>query len=317
MKISVALCTYNGEKYLQQQIDSILNQSVAVDEIVICDDCSSDSTTSILFENVQKHPDVFRIYINETNLKSNKNFEKAIDLSTGDFIFLSDQDDIWRLDKVEKILQLFERNPAAEGVFSNADFIDDFGNRIETNLDLWSTVNFFTSSPGSSTDFYQSLIYMGNFLTGATLCLKKEAKEVLIPFQTSSNFLHDEWIALVLSKRKTLYFSGENLIHYRLHSDQQVGMGKLKYDRKAVDNKKKYADLILGTIEPKTYAASKKVVKKIVGQYHKYEQLEKFYDTNLFTEVKEFLRARYIKIEMLMKKQNPILFYFRGNKVKI
>ena len=88
MKISVALCTYNGEKFLKEQINSILQQSIHVDEIVICDDCSIDSTKEILDEFLQDFPNIFKIYINEINLRSNKNFEKAIKLCSGDFIFL-------------------------------------------------------------------------------------------------------------------------------------------------------------------------------------------------------------------------------------
>ena len=76
MKLSVALCTYNGEKYIKEQIDSILNQTLKIDEIVICDDRSTDSTISILEEYAIHNPNIFKIHINEENLRSVKNFEK-------------------------------------------------------------------------------------------------------------------------------------------------------------------------------------------------------------------------------------------------
>ena len=104
MKISVAICTFNGEKFLQEQINSILEQTLKVDEIVICDDCSTDNTWDILKDYKTNNPSLFQIHRNEINLKSNKNFEKAIGLCTGCYIFLSDQDDIWKNDKVEKTL---------------------------------------------------------------------------------------------------------------------------------------------------------------------------------------------------------------------
>jgi len=116
MKLSVALCTYNGEKFIEQQINSILNQSISIDEIVICDDQSTDKTVEILKKLQSEHKAIVVIE-NEINLRSTKNFEKAISLCTGDFIFLSDQDDVWNAQKVEKTLAIFKENPTAEGVF--------------------------------------------------------------------------------------------------------------------------------------------------------------------------------------------------------
>lgn len=103
MKTSVALCTYNGEKYIKEQLDSILNQTKKVDEIIVCDDCSSDKTVEILNHYSSTNPGLFKIYINEQNLRSVKNFEKAITLCTGDIIFLSDQDDFWVNEKSGRI----------------------------------------------------------------------------------------------------------------------------------------------------------------------------------------------------------------------
>lgn len=316
MKISVALCTYNGERFLKEQIDSILNQSVPVNEIIICDDCSSDSTVTILEEYNKKNSELFKIYNNESNLRSNKNFEKAINLTTGDYIFLSDQDDIWRNDKVEKIMEIFSKNPSAEGVFSNAHFIDENNNEINTSTDLWSTVNFFVSNISKEISLFDHLILNGNFVTGATLCIKKEVVGFVSPFLTNTNFLHDEWLTYYLSKRNTLFFCDENLINYRLHHDQQVGMGKMKNDKKALEKKKKYAQLILGKIEPSNYSESKKILKKTISQYQKYLTLQTTYKNNLFKSTIEELFIRYKQIEYLMKKQNRILFYFRKNKIK-
>ena len=77
MTTSVALCTFNGEKFLKEQLDSILNQTVTIDEIIVCDDGSTDATISILNSYKEKFPEIFNIYINEENLRSVKNFEKG------------------------------------------------------------------------------------------------------------------------------------------------------------------------------------------------------------------------------------------------
>ena len=125
MKISVALCTYNGEKFLKEQLDSILNQTIAVDEIIICDDKSTDTTLSILRDYKKKYPTIISIYENENTLKSVKNFEKAISLCTGDIIFLSDQDDIWVDIKVEKYCDYFNENAAIQVLASNGYCINE------------------------------------------------------------------------------------------------------------------------------------------------------------------------------------------------
>jgi len=226
--ISVALCTYNGEKFLTKQLDSILNQTITVDEIVICDDISTDSTIKIIEDYQIKYPNLITLYKNEINLKSNKNFEKAIQICSGDFIFLSDQDDLWRKDKVEKTLEIFKNNPTAEGVFSNASLIDDNDKILFENISLWDSVYFFESKIIKPLDLHRLLLLKGHYLTGATLCIKKEVKDFCFPFQTlEKTFLHDEWFAYILSERKTLFYSTENLISYRIHSNQQMGVGNI------------------------------------------------------------------------------------------
>ena len=92
------MTTYNGQKFIREQIESILCQSMHVDEIVICDDCSTDNTVEILKE----YP--VRLFVNKTNLGFKRNFKQAMEFCKGDYIFLCDQDDIWENDKVEKLI---------------------------------------------------------------------------------------------------------------------------------------------------------------------------------------------------------------------
>lgn len=98
--ISVVMCTYNGERFIREQLDSILQQTVPADEIIIQDDCSTDHTYDILLEYTQKYPTI-RIYQNSKNLGINTNFFDAISKAQGDFIAISDQDDIWNRNKLE------------------------------------------------------------------------------------------------------------------------------------------------------------------------------------------------------------------------
>lgn len=105
--VSVVMCTYNGTKYLDEQVRSILDQDYENMELVIVDDCSTDGTWAKLNEWQRKFAEKIRIYQNEHNLGLNANFCKAIDLANGDFIAISDQDDIWLQDKISKTLPVF------------------------------------------------------------------------------------------------------------------------------------------------------------------------------------------------------------------
>lgn len=277
MTISVALCTYNGAKFLSKQIDSILNQQdYNVDEIVVCDDISSDETVAILEEYQKKYPTVFKIHINEDNLGSTKNFEKSISMCNGDYIFLADQDDIWKQDKIKKTLQVFETHPDAEGVFSNADLIDDYDNLIE-NKSIWESVFFYEKELQKPIDLFDIILKNGNIVTGATFCFKKSVKDFIFPF--SHRVLHDEWIAMLLSLRETLYYSTENLISYRIHSNQQVGMKNLKQKKKKL--RRKRLALKLGI--PKSFSDYRFLQKKIYLKFKKTCRLQEQikFDSNI------------------------------------
>lgn len=316
-KISVALCTYNGEKYIEKQLNSILNQTIPVDEIVVCDDCSNDKTISILNLYKDKYPSVFKIYSNPENLRSNKNFEKAITLCTGDFLFLSDQDDLWKPEKVAKTIAVFNANPSAQGVFSNADFIDSNDTKIHNEMSLWSSVCFFEKQNNQEVNLYNSLINMGNFLTGATLCILKKVVPFCIPFQTIDKlFIHDEWLAYVLSKRNTLFFSNEKLISYRLHSNQQLGVGKIKDARKKIVKNEYHNRIIMNIVQAKSFNDYKAKSRAYFYQYEKYYFLYKKYNDSNYFEISESLKQKHLLAEIEMKRSNLILYLFRKYKDK-
>lgn len=127
MTVSVAMCTYNGAQYIEEQLLSILHQSVPVDEIVICDDGSTDETIEIIKRIKRDAAIPISIHINEPHLGVNLNFEKAIKLCHGDIIFLSDQDDIWEENKVDTIIDYFSTHEDKNVVFGDAVLIDRGG----------------------------------------------------------------------------------------------------------------------------------------------------------------------------------------------
>ncbi len=136
--VSVAMCTYNGAKYIQEQLDSIAAQSRLPDELVVCDDRSSDNTIEIVKSFGSKVPFSVSLYLNEENLGIIKNFEKAISLCTGNIIALSDQDDVWKPNKIEKILTAFAENLGAGYVFSNAELVNE--SLMPLGSSLWESL---------------------------------------------------------------------------------------------------------------------------------------------------------------------------------
>lgn len=272
--IGVALCTYNGENYLKAQLDSILQQTVSVNEIVICDDRSTDATDAILESYQTKFPNIIKLVKNEVTLRSVKNFEKAISLVSSDFIFLSDQDDIWRVDKVEKTLQIFNENPTVEGVFSNASFINSTGKLLPH--DLWKSI-YFQSINTNFSELFQFIVLKRNMVTGATLCIKKEVKEYAFPFPEVKSFHHDHWLAFLISYHNKLAFCDENLISYRLHDEQQVGSSKKISIIKKI--KSHYVDAFILS-HRKNFFFRRKIEKTLKSNLKLYQTLQEVSNTN-------------------------------------
>ena len=103
--VSVIMCTYNGEKYLREQIDSILAQTYPIHEIIVCDDCSTDNTMAILQEYATRFTFI-KVHQNEKNKGCNQNFHDTLYKATGNYIAISDQDEFWFSDIIEILLHL-------------------------------------------------------------------------------------------------------------------------------------------------------------------------------------------------------------------
>lgn len=272
--IGVALCTYNGENYLKTQLDSILAQTVPVNEIVICDDKSTDATITILESYQAKYPAIIKVFKNETTLRSVKNFEKAISLVTSDYIFLSDQDDSWKTDKVAKTMQVFNENPTLEGVFSNADFIDDTGKLLPN--DLWKSI-YFDPKKIRFSNLFKYTVLKRNVVTGATLCIKKEVKAYAFPFPEIKLFHHDHWLAFLISYHNQLGFCSENLISYRLHQNQQVGSSKKISILKKIKSDFVDAFILSGK---KSFFFKRKIEKTLRNNLNLYQSLQEVSNKN-------------------------------------
>lgn len=122
--VSVAMCTYNGEKFIKAQLESILAQTHVPDEIIICDDCSQDSTIDIVSSILKSWNGRYKIIVNQSNLGFKRNFAKAISLCTGDIIFLADQDDVWESCKIDVISKIFQNHNDISLIFHDVVIVE-------------------------------------------------------------------------------------------------------------------------------------------------------------------------------------------------
>lgn len=221
-KISVALCSYNGSKFIADQLNSILNQTQMPDEIVICDDKSTDDTVQIAKDILEKSNLEYKIEVNESNLGVINNFEKAIVMCSGDIIFTSDQDDVWVETKVEEMVDVFKENNDLLLVFSDAYLTDEDVN--EKKHRLWDAINPKIYRLNNCED-YKRMIIKGNIVTGATMAFRKELLIYALPF--NQYWIHDHWLAIHSALLGRIRGLNKALIYYRQHEHNVIGMRKL------------------------------------------------------------------------------------------
>ena len=224
IKISICIAVFNGEKYLKEQLESILKQSCKNIEIIIVDDCSIDGTKKLLKDFVKKY-EFIKVYENEHNIGFINNFEKAISLSSGDYIALADQDDVWEFNKLEVLIDLIKDNDSLL-VYSNALLVDN-------NLKSQNKTLLDSTVPMSGNN---NLYFLhNNSISGNTIIFKKELKEKALPFPDNIGF-HDIWLSFVASSNSNIIYSNQNLVKYRQHMDNVTNINKQKI-KKTYKNK--------------------------------------------------------------------------------
>ena len=207
---SIAMTTYNGEKYLQEQLDSFCIQTVLPGELVVVDDCSNDKTIDILTKFKEKAPFPVKIIQNTQNIGSkhqfaySKNFDTAIRNCNNDIVFLSDQDDIWMPTKVEELVKLLK---IYDCVVSDAVVVDKNKNVISTS---------FMELNNSKSGLINNIIKNG-FL-GCCMAFNRKILDRALPFPVPIP-MHDTWIGLIAEKYGKTYFIRKPLICYRRHGE--------------------------------------------------------------------------------------------------
>ena len=214
--ISVAMATYNGAKYVREQIDSILTQTIQDFELIVCDDCSSDETLSIL-NDYKKNDNRIRTYKNESNIGFKKNFEKAIELCHGDYIALCDQDDVWMPNHLETLLSIIGNKMIACG---NADLIDSEGERFGLTL---KEMEAFDYEYIEDVQKAYSLVYFRSPYQGASMLIKKEFLKIALPIPEDIGY-HDSWFSMLSCFYGGMAYTDAIVNKYRMHGNNATGM---------------------------------------------------------------------------------------------
>lgn len=215
-KISVALASYNGGNYLKEQLESIYTQSLLPNEVIVCDDCSTDNSIEILNEYKEKH--CLRYFINEKNLGFVKNFEKAISLCSGDYIALSDQDDVWLPKKIEilynEMITCEIANPGKPIIVHHDVYI------VDENLKN-SGIRFLKKKGKASG--LKDLLFGNPKVQGASSMFNRKLKDICFPLPYSVP-LHDLYMSYICESFGIRKFISEPLMLYRQHANNQIGV---------------------------------------------------------------------------------------------
>jgi glycosyltransferase involved in cell wall biosynthesis len=222
LAISVAMCTFNGARFLDAQLESLAAQDRQPDELIVCDDASSDNSCEIIREFARRAGFAVRLVVNDKNLGTTKNFEKAIEICQAPIIALADQDDVWYAHKLDRIERHFLASSFVVAVFSDADIIDEHSRALRQRL--WRTNGFnrkeqieFSNGGGFS------VLIKHPVVTGATMAFRKQLLDVLMPIPATE--IHDLWISFLLTALGRIELISEPLMQYRRHQSQQIGPG--------------------------------------------------------------------------------------------
>lgn len=270
--IAVVMGTYNGARFLSKQIDSILNQTMMPDEIVIVDDCSTDDTQKIINDFAAKYPQI-KPFRNELNIGLNRNYEKAASLSTCDYIFFSDQDDIWSLDKIEKMITF---GAGLDFVYSDAQVI----NEVDQIICKSELHDYHQRVAVSGNSLWYFLIT--NCVSGHNLMISRSLLQKSLPIPET--VLCDNWLAIYASVFSSIHYLDSALCLHRIHGnnffnnpDIHKKSPRIGKKQRFFNNSNRYRRLIA---ELQLRGGSTEELKLLIKHFERFDQL--VFDVDLF-----------------------------------
>ena len=222
--ISVALCTYNGENYLPAQWQSLLDQQLLPDEVVICDDNSTDGTIALIQQFIAEAPFPVKLLTNPVQLGYNKNFERALSECTGNLIFICDQDDYWFPAKIRTMTDYMQANPTTQLAFCDAWVTDE---HLQGRQDrFWTWIRFDQEAQARwKRGEMMEIMLDGNRVMGCATVIRRPFLANVLPIPDKvPGYIYDGWLGLVAAAYSKIQFIDEPLQLYRTHVQQQVGV---------------------------------------------------------------------------------------------
>ena len=220
---SIAMCTFNGRRFVGAQLQSFFDQMLEPAEIVVVDDGSTDGTIEYLHEVAARSPVPLRVEVNEERLGSYRNFERAISLCGGELIALSDQDDLWNPEKLDLIAAEFAADSALTAIFSDSELVDE---RLRPlGRTMFDHVGFDAGKIARlRRGDAANLVLTESFVSGATLAFRASLMPRILPFPPEQpELIHDRWIAVMACATGRLGVIPRPLVKYRQHGAQQIG----------------------------------------------------------------------------------------------
>ena len=292
-KIDILMATYNGEKYLVEQLDSIINQTYRNWNLLIRDDNSTDKTLEIIQNYHKKDKRIKILKDNKGNLGIVRNFEELLKSSESEFIMFSDQDDIWVENKLDMYLKMIEKIKN-KGFMIHSDAI--LFDKNKSNILKETFISKKAINRGLENVFFNY------FVQGATILISKEIKNFILPFPKEV-YLHDRYIHLISELFFERIFVNEALIYYRQHGDNQIGAKNTIRELLS----KKYFDerdrQLIKVIYNKYGSLLADDKKKLIEEYFKITDIRK-------SRFIRFFMLKKAKIDISLKKQ--ISFLVKG-----
>ncbi|MBW6474698.1 MAG: glycosyltransferase family 2 protein [Anaerolineaceae bacterium] len=213
--VSIALATYNGERYLQEQLQSFTDQTRQPDELIICDDASTDNTLSIINKYAETAPFTVKVFSNETNIGYVRAFSWALELCSGDYVFLSDQDDVWLPEKIATIVSCFESDQNVQLLIHDLEYCrEDLSPIGQTKIARMSGVFDLER----------------HFVTGMATVLRGSFLRLCLPIPNLPEMTHDTWLHQCASAIQHKSIIPAVLALYRRHSTNATAAGDLNVD---------------------------------------------------------------------------------------
>jgi glycosyltransferase involved in cell wall biosynthesis len=245
LTVSVAMCTHNGGLFIEEQLRSILDQSKPPAQIVVSDDASTDDTIERVKRTIAGSDISTLIIQNPVAFGVARNFEQAISAATGELIALCDQDDSWRSDRLKLLVSAFESRPELLLLHHDARLVDDLG--LPIGATLFDTLGITETERllERAGRAFEALMRR-NTVTGATTVFRKTLSDIALPLPPG--WIHDEWLAVIAAATGVVDFLEQELIDYRQHGSNQIGVTTLslggKFARIRESRGKRNAELL-------------------------------------------------------------------------